>query len=170
MSANPPSDSTAREDYILDGSILGQFAIRNYKNYVAAPLAPMVVLFGQANTVGSNITVAQVTLPANQIGPWRLKGIHVVQIPPPGVSVTAPNIYNYIQITIQQSGQPAFTVFAEPTNPTVSWTRDRQYTGEDALYQLIPNATTVITMIVTNQATYTAFNANLVFDGPLIVE
>ncbi|MEM4048843.1 MAG: hypothetical protein QW750_06150 [Zestosphaera sp.] len=167
MSQRFPNDSDVRVSVRYDGTNGGAFLVKDAKNFIVPPITPVVPLQGQATSVGQ-ATLATVSIPPLPT-PARLRMIIVDQIPPPGVTVTAPNVYNVIQVNASQNGVTT-PLFIRYTNPATTFNDDIELSSDTAFFQIQPNATTTFSLLVNVQATYTAFNIFLMFDTPLLLE
>ena len=159
MSQPGPSDKEIRIQYKLSGTG-ASFYIRDFKEYVVPPITPIIIVNGQATGTSASFSY---TLPAQQ-NFLRIKKLLVDLVPPPGYSPTEPNTYGVVSVSVNLGLGP-ITIYNRYVNPSTAFNDQVSLDGEDAIFQIQPNATAVITVSISNVATYTATNVELITES-----
>lgn len=141
----------------------------------------IIVLGGKVLKAGIRIPIDEKILPADEVKRLRLDRIIISIIPPyPSryLSIFSDNnLFNMLQLTIQQNSYSPFVLYEAITNSSANishiFTLSNERTTTKAYNEemltspnmiISPNATTVISLTVTSEATYTQFIARLVFE------
>ena len=165
MSERPVYGRDVKSNIIFDALSPG-LLIYQYKNY--NPLPPVAVNGQATSVITTPTTLSTLVVPAQNY-PYRIKRLLVDMVPPPSTTPATNQPYNYVALQVSYGGSnillyQRYLYGGSPFN-------DQVYaSGEDSLAIIPPNATVTLSLIVTANATYTAFNVEVFMDTIPLVE